>query len=141
MGALTVVAYTLICRFVFHPDISALKAMNGDMVDKASLKLGTRQKVAFGFIAALMILLLGPDVLPKDWAVVQLIHQTGTAGVVIFLVILMFFIRFEGQPLMDFKRMANLGISWDIYVLFCDDLAAFEFADLRYTGIKPFLIH
>lgn len=140
MGALTVVVYTLICRFVFRPDISALKSMNGDTLDKASLKLEKRQKVAFGFIAALMILLLGPDVLPKDWPVVQLIHQTGTAGVVIFLVILMFFIRFDGRPLMDFKRMANLGISWDIYVLFAMILPLSSLLTSDMTGIKPFLI-
>ena len=140
MGILTVVAYTLICRFVFRPDISALKAMNGDLVQQQDLKLGARQKTAFGFIAALMILLLGPDVLPQDWLPVQLIHQIGTAGVVIFLVVLMFFIRFDGKPLMDFKRMANLGISWDIYVLFAMILPLSSLLTSDATGIKPFLI-
>lgn len=140
MGVLTVVLYTLICRFVFRPDISALKAIDGSFVNAEALKLNQKQIVSFGFIAALMILLLGPDVLPADWAFVRFVKQMSTAGVLIFLVILMFFIRFDGKPMMDFKRMASMGISWDIYVLFAMILPLSSLLTSDATGIKPFLI-
>lgn len=87
-----------------------------------------------------MILLLGPDVLPADWAFVRFVKQMSTAGVLIFLVILMFFIRFDGKPMMDFKRMASMGISWDIYVLFAMILPLSSLLTSDATGIKPFLI-
>lgn len=139
MACLTILLYTLIMRFVFKPDISALKKLDGDFVDKAALILNKKQKVAFGFLIAMIVLLLGPDFLPKDWAIVELLTTITKPGIIMLLIVLMFFFKFDGQPLMNFPKM-GAGISWDIYLLFALILPLSTLLTSDATGIKPFLV-
>lgn len=139
MAVLSVIAYTLIMRFVFRPDISALKNLTIDFIDPKELILTKKHKIAFALLAALMILLLIPDFLPKNWWIVLTLKQLTHPGTCILLVVIMFFIKVDGKPMMDFPKMAH-SISWDIYTLFAVILPLSTLLTSDATGIKPYLI-
>ena len=136
---LAVVAYTLIMRFVFKPDVSALKQIDENFVNAASLKLNKNQKIAFAFIFLLMILLLAPSFLPKTIPGVSVLANLGNAGIMILVIVLMSVVRVDKKPLMDFRKYAK-NISWDIYILFIVVLPLASLLTSDMTGITPAIV-
>lgn len=136
---LAVVAYTLIMRFVFRPDVSALKKINENFVNTDSLKLNKNQKIAFAFIFLLMVLLLAPSFLPENIPGVSVLSNLGNAGIMILVIVLMSVVRVEKKPLMDFRKYAK-NISWDIYILFIVVLPLASLLTSDMTGITPAIV-
>ena len=136
---LAVVAYTLIMRFVFRPDVSALKKINENFVNTNSLKLNKNQKIAFAFIFLLMVLLLAPSFLPENIPGVSVLSNLGNAGIMILVIVLMSVVRVEKKPLMDFRKYAK-NISWDIYILFIVVLPLASLLTSDMTGITPAIV-
>lgn len=136
---LAVVAYTLIIRFVFRPDVSALKKINENFVNTDSLKLNKNQKIAFAFIFLLMVLLLAPSFLPENIPGVSVLSNLGNAGIMILVIVLMSVVRVEKKPLMDFRKYAK-NISWDIYILFIVVLPLASLLTSDMTGITPAIV-
>lgn len=82
------VFYVLICRFVFRPDMKELKHISVDFADKDALILNEKQKVAVGFLAAFIFLMIAPSILPAQWAVTIAIKQLGIVGCLLILLVL-----------------------------------------------------
>lgn len=140
MTLLVMLFFVLICRFVFRPDLKELKHINIDFVDKNALILNTKQKTAALFLILFILLMLAPSILPKTWALAIIIKKLGIAGCLFILIILMTLIRFDGQPLLDFKQMAAKGINWDIFLAFCFIIPFTSAFTSDVTGIKPFIL-
>lgn len=136
---LSVIAFTLIIRFVFRPDVSALKQLDENFIDKSALKLNKNQKIAFGFIFLLIILLLAPSFLPKTLPGVSILANLGNAGIMILVIVLMSVVRVDKKPLMDFKKYAK-NVSWDIYLLFIMVLPLASLLTSDMTGITPAIV-
>ena len=136
---LCVIAYTLIIRFVFRPDISALKKLDASFVKPEDLILNKTQKIAFIFILTFMVLILAPSFFPKSWPIIQLIAQIGNVGVILIILIAMFLVKVDDKPLMNFPVFAR-NISWDIYALFVIVLPIANLLTSDMTGVKPMLI-
>ena len=134
------VFYLLICRFVFRPELKALKQINVDFVDKNALILSLKQKVALLFLFAFIFMMIAPSLLPKTFFLAIFINKLGIAGCVMLLVILMCLLRFDGQPMMDFHKMAARGINWDMYVTMCFVIPFAGIFTSDATGIKPFIV-
>lgn len=136
---LSVIAFTLIIRFVFQPDVSALKQLDENFIDKSTLKLNKNQKIAFGFIFLLIVLLLAPSFLPKTLPGVSILANLGNAGIMILVIVLMSVVRVDKKPLMDFKKYAK-NVSWDIYLLFIMVLPLASLLTSDMTGITPAIV-
>lgn len=138
--SILVVVYTLIGRFIIKPDISALKNLNEDFFNIEDLILNKKQKVALGFLIVMMVALLLPDILPNHLWIDQVLSQMTKAGVFIILVASLFFVKIDGEPVMDFRSAAQ-GISWDIVFLFAIVFPMTTLITSDFTGIKPCLVN
>lgn len=134
------VFYLLICRFVFRPDLKALRQLNVDFVDKNALILSPKQKTAMAFLIAFIFMMIAPSLLPANFFLTVFIKKLGIAGCVILLVILMCLLHFDGKPMMDFRKMAAQGINWDMYVTMCFVIPFAGIFTSDPTGIKPFIV-
>ena len=136
---LSLIAFTLIMRFIFKPDISALKNIGEDFIKKDTLVLTKQQKVAFALIGVLVVLLLAPSILPKSIPFVNVLVDLGNAGIMLFVIALMSVIRVDKKPLMDFKKNVK-HVSWDIVLLFFMVLPLASLLTAESTGITPAII-
>lgn len=111
-------AFIFIGKYIFKPDMSKLLALETDKLDtEGSLKLNGVQKLVLVFLFLLVILLLAPNFLPKDFFVTRFLRSIGNTGIVILLVAVMAAIRIKGKPLLNFKVMVDSGVTWGIVLL------------------------
>lgn len=135
-----IIAYTLVCKYVFRVDLSAMKNIDDSFVNKNELTLNKYQKVSIGLLAAVIIIMAAPSLLPKELLISTILSTLGMTGRFGLLIIAISIIRIDGKPLLDFKKMAAEGVMWDAVFLttFILPISGLLTADI--TGIKPFLI-
>ena len=56
------------------------------------------------------------------------------------IIVLAYWVTIDGQPLMDFKKMANLGMSWEMFIIFAMVLPFAAIFSSESTGISAFII-
>lgn len=108
-----------ICKVVFRPDVSKLVGLDVSQLDKTgdALVLTKVQKIVMAFLAALVILLLLPSFLPKDFILATFLNSIGGTGVCILIVTVMCFMKVDGKPLLQIKKAINNGVAWGIIFL------------------------
>lgn len=111
-------AFIFLGKYIFKPDMSKLLALETDKLDtEGSLKLNYVQKIVLVFLFLLVILLLAPNFLPKEFFVTRFLRSIGNTGIVILLVAVMAAIRIKGKALLNFKVMVDSGVTWAIVLL------------------------
>ena len=105
-------------KYIFRPDMSKLVHLDVSKLDKdGSLVLSRVQKVILAFLFLLVILLLAPNFMPKDFFLTRFLKGIGNTGIVILLVTVMAAIKEEGKALLNFKVMVDSGVTWGIVLL------------------------
>ena len=131
--------YVLLCRFLFRPDMKSLHQISVDFAYPQALKLDSKQKTAIVFLAIFIFLMIAPSILPAEWTLTWVINQIGTAGCLFVLLILMYWIHFDGKPMLDFHKMAG-QINWDMYLIMCFVIPFASIFTSDATGIKAFMV-
>ena len=137
---LIMVVFVLVGRLIIRPDVKGLKNLSVDFVNKEDLILNKKQKTAFAYLIIFIVLMLAPGALPKTWAIRQFLDQIGIVGIVMLMIVLMFWTYFDGKPLMDFKKMAAQGVGWDIFIIFAMVIPFASIFTNDATGIKQFML-
>ena len=142
MSILMILTYVLVCRFVFRADVSALKQFDittSGFVDESALKLTKKQKVSLGVLLAVLVIMMAPSFLPAEWKLAQALTGLGLTGRFAVIAVIICIIRIDGEPLLDFSKVASNAVMWDAMFLaaFIIPISSFLTADA--TGIKPFL--
>lgn len=132
--------YLLLCRFVFRADVSPIAGITADTFKDMTLTLNKRQKVTLGFLAALILLLLSPSLMPKGFILKTFLDSIGAAGTIMLVVLTMVCVKIDGKPLLEFRQMAIEGIQWDPLILTAAALPVVNALTAEGTGIKEFLI-
>lgn len=137
---LSIIAFTLLGKFVFKPDVGPLKNLNRETFgEAANIHIDKKQKIVLGFLVTLIVLLLIPSVLPKQWFLAQVLNSIGGTGVVMGLCALMALLKVNGEPLFHFGKMAARGLQWDVVILTAAVMAVVPVLTADNTGIAPFL--
>ena len=108
-----------VCKFIFRPDVSKLVDLDATQLDKTGdgLVLTKVQKIVLGFLVALVLCLLLPSFLPKNFFLTQFLNGIGSTGVCVFIVAVMCFIKVDGKPLLKIKKAIDGGVAWGIIFL------------------------
>lgn len=138
-ACILIVTYLFICKYIFRPDVSALKQLDESFIDKSALKLNKGQKIGFAYLIVCVVLLLAPEMLPETMVVQQELQKIGISGVVLLLISMMFITKVDGKSIMDFKNVINKGVSWDMIMLFAIVFPISTLLTSDVTGIKQFL--
>ena len=133
--------FIVLGKYIFRPDMSKLVHLDVSKLDKdGSLVLSRVQKVILAFLFLLVILLLAPNFMPKDFFLTRFLKGIGNTGIVILLVTVMAAIKVEGKPLLNFKVMVDSGVTWGIVLLLAFVQPLSGAMAKPESGITPFLM-
>lgn len=136
-----IASYLFVCRFIFRVDVTPLKTVNLDFIDKEDLVLNKRQKLVLSFLGIFILLAVAPSLLPKELIVTQVLTSLTTTGIVMALLVIMLWIKVDQKPLVSFSALAKNGIMWDIMIIFAIVLPISNLLMGDNTGVKEFLVN
>lgn len=139
LGILSVGGYILICRYVFKPDIEALKGLDDSIVNKDELKLSKTTKIALALSVMMLIMMMAPKFLPPTFFLTIFFNKMGMSGVFAILIVVSLIIRIDGEPFFHFKAMADKGIMWEAMLLGAFTMSLSSLLTNEATGIVVFL--
>lgn len=99
------------------------------------------QKFLLGYLLFFLLILSIPGLLPRGSWIGLKMTALGTSGIMIFLFVILCIIRTEGEPLVNFQKLAGIHIMWSMVFLIATALALATIIVADETGIKPFLIN
>ena len=111
--------YIALMRFVFKADVSKLKALDEASMKKYKMeKMNKYEKTAFLSLAAFIIMMCLPTLLPADWFIAQLFKGWGMNGPLFIVIVVLTIMRFDGKAIFDFQTIANSGnIGWVVIIM------------------------
>lgn len=116
--AITSVVFILLGKYIFKPDMTKLIELDVEKLDSdGSLNLNYVQKIILAFLFLLVILLLAPSMLPKEFFLTRFLRAIGNTGIVILLVTIMCAMKVDGKTLLNFKVMSDKGVIWAVVLL------------------------
>ena len=139
MGIVLLIAYTLVCRFIFRVDVTPLKNITEETFGGKS-KLTQDQKYGLFFLVFLIFMMMSTSILPKGLLITQFLTKItvfGQAAIVILLCMLVK--RPDGTRFFDFGKYAARGMDWGSVFMVAFILPVSNFLTADETGIKELL--
>lgn len=130
-----IAVYVLLCKYVFRIDLSALAKYHHPAREE---KLPLRKKTALIGVLVAMCLLLAPGIVPPDWLVGRFLSVIGLGGLSLLLITALLVIRVQGEPLMDFGKLAQY-FPWNVYFIIAFLLPLATALSSDPVGIKTLL--
>lgn len=132
--------YVLLCKFIIRPDVEKLKNFDPLLLTEGKPIIFTKRQIASAMaLIAVMLGLLLPGILPKTWAITQFLSSVGMAGWGIIVITIMCWIKIDGEPLLEFNKVAKQGVAWDVILFVVMILVISSVITNEATGISPFL--
>lgn len=136
---LVMMFYMLICRFVLRPDLKDLVHISVDFADASKLHLDKRQKVAVAFLLVFIFMMVSPSILPDGFFLKTFISALGNSGTIFLLLIVMLWLKFDGEPFCDFKKLSK-HVNYDMWVTMCFVIPFASVFTSDATGIKATIV-
>lgn len=111
----TLLAYTLIVRFVFRPDISRLAHLTPDYLAslRRDLRIGAEQAVAAAALLVFLALMFLPNILPGDSGPAAFFGKFSMTVAIVLILGVLSFVRVKGKAAFDFQACST-GINWNV---------------------------
>ncbi len=137
--SIIVLLYTLLCKYVFRPDVGSLK----DKVDRfghlRQEKMNVEQKTAAVALIIFLAMLLLPGVFPSEWPVVAQLKHLSVAGSVVIVIIGLMIVRSitqrKNEGILKFNLMAAKGINWDVIILLASTMPISAALESQESGV------
>lgn len=136
---LIVLFFILIFRFVFRPDLKKLVHISIDFVDQSKLQLNAKQKTAIGFLIVFIFMMVAPSLLPDEFFLTQILSSLGNTGIIMALLIVMFLLRFDGQPMVTVKQLVP-HVNYDVWLMMAFVIPFSSVFTSEATGIRETLV-
>lgn len=134
-----IIAYVLLGKLIIRPDVQKLKAVTRESFDPTDLQVNFYQKIIIVLLVVLVILLLMPSIMPAEWAITGLLKGLGAHGVAFLIMGLMIFLRFDGKPMLNFRKAAG-QMQWDSIFLTAAMMPFADALNVDEAGINAFLV-
>ena len=140
LSVLLLVVWLLVCKFILRPDVSRVLEA-GMLTDTAdSEALDSRQKLILALMGLMIVFMLLPSVFANSQsALIQALNSVGLTGIVAVFDGLFIFLRFHGEPLVDYHAAFKHGIYWDVIFLLGAALVLSKALTAEATGIQAAL--
>ena len=139
MSIVLIIAYVLICKFIFRANVSQVTLDSKDLIATAQ-PLTKQQKWSLALIVGIVLINCIPSILPADFFLSKMISSLGLTGRFALLLIITMLIHVDGKPLMDVRTMAAKGVMWEAIYISAFILPISTLMMSADTGITPFLI-
>ncbi len=113
---LYIVILLLVAKFILRLDVSVLAQLTNDLgKEHRDEKMNSEQIFGLIMLLAYIVMMLLPMLLPKTWAFTQFLSKFGILGSLGVLISIAMAKRTpEGEPYVNFAKVAAKGISWDV---------------------------
>lgn len=139
---LCLLAFILIGKFIFRPDLSKLKNLDiKTLITENEMKLSKIQKILLVFLFAFMMLMILPCILPDTLAFSVFLKKIGNPGSCIFLVALLCMIKIDNKSLCPWKTMVNEGVAWHIIFIISFIIPLSSSVSNPQSGITDFILY
>ena len=140
IGIIFLVTYVLFMKFVFRADFSKLALIDTELLkNRNQERLNQKQKMcAAGFIGVIVFVVVS-SLVPSGTAAGIWMNQVGTAGSFSIAVVLLCMVRIQGEPVIDFKQTARVGIRWETLLICAVAIPAAAALTDESTGIPVML--
>lgn len=139
MCVVTMLNYMVIMRFFYKVDVEKIKSLDNSVFKEKDMVLNRLQKFLIGYLAAFIICLAAPSMLPKTWFITQFFAKITVVGTSMLFFVGLAIIRFDGKPLMNFQQLAN-KLAWSLFFLLVAALAISSILVSEGTGISAFVM-
>lgn len=111
-----VVAYFVVMKYIFRPDVSKLMNLSDEYLAKirSELKLNAHEKIAASALIIFMLLMIVPT-LSGSKSIVGILSSFNFLSAIAVVLIALTLMRLEGRPLLDFDKCAREGIHWHVF--------------------------
>lgn len=134
-----ILSFLILCRWVFRLDVSRLKGLKIDFFSKEDLTLTPERKVALLSVAAMIVFLLIPSVLPSSWGITQLFSAMGLSNKLILVFIILSFVKVKNEHVFNFAELATKNVNWNMVIMSTSIMAFVGLMATPETGISAFL--
>ena len=135
----SIFGFMLICKFIFHLDVSKLKDLDPNIFGSDDLKLTTERKITLGALLVLILILVIPSLLPADNTVRVVSDLLGMSLKTVLLFAALSLIRVKGQQIFNFGQLATKSVPWNMIMMTCGIMSFVGLLGDPRTGISAFL--
>lgn len=126
-------------KFIVRPKIE-YHVVEG-LIKPEELLMNMQQKIVAVYVALLCIMMIVPNILPKEWLITAMLTNLGVNGTFIVIMVAMTLtIVSTGDNLMDFAEGMIRGVPWGLYFLLLAALTISSYIASDTTGIATFLV-
>ncbi|MCI9591202.1 MAG: hypothetical protein HFG42_11775 [Lachnospiraceae bacterium] len=120
MSLLLMAAFLILVKFIFRPDVSKLKNITVESMEKASdLPPISKSQKCYLWMTLLFLLM---TILPTmgnlgTLPVLSLLKKVGVLGILVFWIVTFAVVKIEGKPLLNIQKAAGTGIVWNVLLM------------------------
>ena len=138
MGVLLILAIVLVMKFIWRPDVTPLKSITVEMINKNPLPPMTKGQKTYGIaLVTFIAMMLLPSLFPTA-PVLSFLNQNSYA-IAVVLVTVMCMIRFEDGPVLTVPNVMAKEFAWPTFWLCSVAIYLGSVLTNEATGITPFL--
>ena len=138
-GIFSILAFLLLCKFIFRLDVSKLKNFKPDFIKPEDLVLTTERKIALVSLLTVILLYLVPSILPAGNAIRAVFDQMGLSLRLVIVMIVLSLIKVNGKHIFHFSSLAAKGVPWDMVMMLIGILSFVGLLSSPDAGISAFL--
>lgn len=127
----------LLCRYVFKLNLGFIK--DDSIVLLESAKRTKRTTIGLVSTLAFAVIMILPSLVPAASTVGTFLSTIGTAGKLMLIILVLCFIRDNGEPVFDLVKLATKGVGWGMLIMVA---AIFGLSNAIFnadTGISTYL--
>ncbi|MDA3730907.1 SLC13 family permease [Niameybacter massiliensis] len=138
LSLVSILAMVVVIKYILRPDISAIKNINYEQLNKEPLQpLTKKQMILLGALVFYMIWVLMPSILPQG--VVRDFMNNMQNGIAILLVALGCALKIEGEPIIHFQKVISKYAAWSVILIVASAICIGNALTAEGTGIIPLL--
>ena len=141
MGTTCILVFILLGKVFCKLDVQLLANLTKSSFQDMELCLTKYQKIILSFVFLLIVLLLLPSILPRQFFLTILLNKIQASGTALLLIAVMCCIKVDGRPIMNFREVAAEGMQWDVIFLVSVVMPLSAVLTAEETGITSFLLH
>ena len=115
ISLLSIILFMLFAKFVVRVDLSILKDKDFTGL-KNEIHVTKQQKLGAVLLAFILLALYVPTLLP-DGLLKTMLNAQSSTGVILLVLVVLCIVRFDGQPALDFPKMAQKSVPWNMVIL------------------------
>lgn len=137
-GLILILATVLVMKYIFRPDVSRMKNMTIEMLEKNPLPPMSKSQKTYGvFLCIFIFVMLVPSLLP-DFPILSFLNQNSIA-IAMVLVTAVSLIQLDDGPVLRFGQVMGKDFAWPTFFLCTSAILLGSVLTSEKTGITPFL--